>query len=283
MSAVNLVFLGDSTSRGVYCSLIRILSGNELEGPLDTLACGGPTHGHFKNSDISFPWYPESFFGGRLTLNICFVTSFVSGGDHLDWKLEWAITQLRPYALVLNTGAWDFDGALRSDPRLKIPLKTAGTEECSSEGERASGRDRAERNVLDALRGSELYANQTADAAAAAGKAVPRVQLIYRNNHYNQRFGVKCADQALEALLSGLGGWAVLDTRRVSEKIYASQMEDGLHIDRRFVHTVQEHRAQHQKSVQEQRPSPGMLQAQIVQNLLNLVFQDALQALYGRQ
>lgn len=73
---VTIVFLGDSVTRGLYCSISRILAGSEVFGPLDNEACGN-AHRKFVNSNPHYPFYDVTFFGGKFKMSFCFVTSLV--------------------------------------------------------------------------------------------------------------------------------------------------------------------------------------------------------------
>jgi hypothetical protein len=52
-------------------------------------------------------FFDLDYFGGAFRLTFVYVTKF--SYRHLDWVMESAVRNLKPYALVFNTGAWDFD------------------------------------------------------------------------------------------------------------------------------------------------------------------------------
>jgi hypothetical protein len=52
-------------------------------------------------------FFDLDYFGGIFRLTFVYVTKF--SYRHLDWVMESAVRNLKPYALVFNTGAWDFD------------------------------------------------------------------------------------------------------------------------------------------------------------------------------
>jgi hypothetical protein len=107
--SIRLVFIGDSVTRGLYCSITRLLNGDsEIYGPLNSKACGGKDYGKYVNTHPNYPWHDLTFFNGKLSMHFVFVTSFCQQKDHIDWKMEWRLTNDKPFSLVLNTGAWDF-------------------------------------------------------------------------------------------------------------------------------------------------------------------------------
>ena len=55
-------------------------------------------------------FFDQDYFGGTLRLTFVYVTKF--SYRHLDWVMESAVRNLQPYALVFNTGAWDFDAGI---------------------------------------------------------------------------------------------------------------------------------------------------------------------------
>lgn len=260
---VKITFIGDSVTRGLYCSIARILAGSEVFGPLNNKACGGPDFGDYVNSNLNYPWYDLYFFDGKLVLSFCFVTSFWNFGvDHVDWKVEWQITNEKPFAVVLNTGAWDFQPSI-----LVQPTKTPGVETCVTQYE----------NEVSARRAGDIMnATMRELGWMARDKGI---DAIYRNNHYNQRFGTLCADEKLEAMLEGTG-WEVLDTRGISKDCYEESMTDGLHIDRKYTHTVEEHKRIREEAELSGNILPGQLEMALAQSFLNNIFHDSLIALY---
>jgi hypothetical protein len=259
---VKLVFLGDSVTRGLYCSIARILAGSEVLGPLNNKACGGPDFGKHVDSNINYPFYDVEYFGGRLVLSFCFLTSFLSVHDHFDWKLEWTVTKEKPFAVIVNTGAWDFQ------PDTKIfPVKKEGHEECVTPNDYQVAGRRVSPSVNYTFRDMIWYANEY------------KVKLIYRNIHLNKRFGALCCDELVENMLAGTS-WQIFDSRRISNDVFQSQMPDGLHIDRRDVHTIAEHLAIRKNAEISGQPYPGMLEMQLTQSFLNGIFHEGLKHVF---
>jgi hypothetical protein len=48
-------------------------------------------------------------------------------------------------------------------------------------------------------------------------------ELIYRNIHYNKRFGALCSDEEFENMIKPTS-WYVYDTRRISKDVWEYQM-----------------------------------------------------------
>ena len=260
-SRVNMIFLGDSIARGLYCSLTRILAGSEVYGPVNCKACGGKDFGKHVDSIINYPFYHLDFFGGKLHFSWCFLTSLSSPKDRVDWKLEWAVTRESPFVVSLNTGAWDFQ------PQWKVyPKKTPNVEECDSNQTIAVSQSRSTPHISAIYHEISGYAKSN------------KVKLIYRNMHHNLRFGTKCCDEKVEALLEDTV-WEITDSRRLSQDIFVNQMSDGLHIDRRDTHTVEEHKLIRDAALKAGKPTPGELEMQITQSFLNTVFHEYLMSL----
>lgn len=162
---VRIVFIGDSATRGIFCGIGRILSGSEVYGPNINSVCGGGPYGNPVTTS-SFGVYHDVEFG-NLTLSFVYVKNFNT--RHLDWIIEYAVTVIKPYAVVMNTGAWDFDNVARSHPN-----QTA-TEECSTEETQRIAENRASPQV-----NATMW--ELGHAAVNSG-----VRAIYRNNHHNVR------------------------------------------------------------------------------------------------
>lgn len=194
-----------------------------------------------------------------------------------DWKRKCLMLFAFVLILVLGTLTARCGVTLvKPSPKSCLGLRT-----CSSDAVKAAVRDRATGFVFNTLRDAERFANDTSLALAVAGNPANFRPTNLPQQLLQHRFGAVCADEGVEGLLSQLGGWQLLDTRRVSLRVWQTQMEDGLHIDRRFAHTGADHRAQRQKCESEQRPCQGMLETQIAQSLLHLIFHSALKTLYG--
>jgi hypothetical protein len=71
--------------------------------------------------------------------------------------------------------------------------------------------------------------------------------------------------------------WEVWDNRRISDHVWAHQVDDGFHFDRHATHTVEQHRQERAEAHREGRPMPGMLEMQLTQSLLHMLFGRALQ------
>ena len=69
---------------------------------------------------------------------------------------------------------------------------------------------------------SSVFVNNTMSWLGSEAKK-NGVRVIYRNNHYNIRFGAHCADDRLEEMLKGTP-WEILDSRRISEGCYEYQV-----------------------------------------------------------
>ena len=110
---MTVIFLGDSALRGIVCGISRILSGSEVYGPCINPICGGMEEFKepvgYKKMGITFT---AEFFGGKLQLKFIYAKSFYD-----FFRVDWVLIDLvknRPYAIVFNTGIWDFDNIARA-------------------------------------------------------------------------------------------------------------------------------------------------------------------------
>lgn len=203
--SINVLFMGDSALRGIYCAICRIYAGSERTGPIGNSVCGSPF-----NREISIPFIHRKLdisFGSNLILSFMYVKSFY--WKKLDELLEYAITTIRPYAIVFNTGAWDF-----YEISKRSKLNQTAPAYCHTE----------EQEKVSALRSSNFVNKTVWYLSELSGQY--KVRLIYRNNHWNNRFGVYCADEKFEKLLTGTK-WELWDNARMSEGIWVNQTFDG--------------------------------------------------------
>jgi hypothetical protein len=137
----------------------------------------------------SYGKYIDLDFTPHFRLTFVYIQSFDT--RHLDWLLEFAITVMKPALFMFNTGAWDYDEIARahSEP---------AAEYCNSNETEAVS-----------IKRSSTFVNTTLSWLGAAARE-NHVRTIYRNNHYNKRFGVHCADDRLEEMLKG-SPWEILD------------------------------------------------------------------------
>lgn len=251
MRPLHITFIGDSATRGVYCGLIRILSGSEIYGPCEARACSLAA----ASRHLHQPFYDS--FGDYLTLSFIYGKGFYM--KHMDWVVESTI-HTKPYAVVVNTGAWDFDEVAR----VMLQNETA-TVECTTE----------ETKAIEEHKRASQWINDTMWEYGALAKKLG-VRAIYRTNHHNKRFGTECADGKLLQMITG-SGWEICDNARISEKVWINQTWDGFHFDRHKVNSFNHHVMHRSMLLELQAEAPGQLEMQIVQTLLQRLFFDALQ------
>lgn len=253
---VEIIFIGDSALRGIVCGIGRILSGSETEGPNKNVICGGTAHKFgMPISKSNFGTLYSVDYGNHLRISFIYTQTFHF--RHFDWQLEFAITR-KPYAVVFNTGVFDFDGIARS--HMNDTLWDRGPEDCNSDATAAIAAQRADSFVNYTMWEMNKLAIEY------------DVRLLYRNNHHNARFGVLCADELFEALLIG-SIYEICDNRRISENIWQSQTYDGFHFDRTYMHDPLHHQEVNNNSIGN---IPGQLEIQLSQSLLNAIFYDSL-------
>lgn len=257
---LHLVFFGDSALRGIFCAIFRVYAGSETLGPCMNSICGFSK----TQREISIPRIHikrDVTIGENLLVSFYYVKTFHFQYKRLDQLMEQVIKTDRPYAVVFNTGAWDYYDYSKQHRGEEAPLR------CHNHETEQIGRRRA-----------DDFVNQTMWRLSEVG-AKHHVRLIYRNNHYNARFGALCADEAFEKLLIG-SKWEIWDNRRLSEAVWRAQLYDGFHFDWPVMtYTEEDHRAYNVLHRQQFGQHPGMLAQQYGQSLLNALFYSALKDL----
>jgi len=207
--------------------------------------------------------FTAEFFGGKLQLKFIYAKSFYDF-FRIDWVLV-DIIKNNPYAIVFNTGIWDYDNIARAHRGQDA------AEYCENNETMAISNKRAAPFINESF---------WIDAALAKPRSV---RLIYRNSHYNQRYGVHCADDKVEAMIEG-SGWEIWDNRRISKEVWKEQNWDGFHFERIYTTTVQKHEwlvnsSTYYNFLQYKNyvwPSAGMLEIQFAQSLLQSLFHQCL-------
>jgi hypothetical protein len=259
---LDIALVGDSASRGIFCGITRILSGSELYGPCDNIVCGGSSGQpvSYHNPNAIYP----------VTFHNIFKFSFIYIYDLADNSMEVIrrlLSSSRPYALILNSGAWDFDGVARSgqhNPNIST---------CDTPDAVQISKNRASSTQLKYFHDLSMFSLTT------------KTRLIYRNSHYNKRYGVYCADELLEKNLlnqqqkidySGYPKWEIWNNREISKEVYDEQCWDGFHFDRHRINGY-EHGISHMDYFYTRGWTlPGELEIQLAQSLLNALFHSVI-------
>ena len=259
----HIMFLGDSGTRGVICGITRLLGGSEIYGPQNNDICGGPSYG-LPASTSRFGNYVNVEFGD-IKITFEYIRDFHT--RHVDWMLEWAILQEKPYAVVYNTGAWDFDAYSRkrnvSDP---VSMMNHG---CDSSEALAISQKRYAKDVMDAM-------ISLSDMAKTVN-----TRIIYRNSHFNSRYRAFCADEVFEEKLRATGSlWEIWDNRNISHDVWQHQTWDGFHFDRHKIYSEVHHKQYMNSFIDMSKPLPGCMEMQLAQSLLQSVCHEYLNATY---
>lgn len=259
-SVFEINLMGDSALRGITCGITRILTGNEYEGPCDNVVCGGTGYLHPLSAGNAFGHPFSITFASIVKITFTYVKTFVF--QHFDWLLEWEVEVNQPNVLVMNTGAWDFDTIARE-------METRGviaTDKCMYPNQTQVSHQRASQFVNDTIV-HELGGIATEND----------VRLIYRGNHFNKRFGPSCADDELVGMLRAPdSAWEVWDNMNISRDVWQQQTWDGFHFDRHQIHSVEQHLYNVADWKSKGRETPGALEMQFAQSLLNAIFHDCL-------
>jgi hypothetical protein len=256
-TAVNhleMIFLGDSALRGILRGIGRILAGNEVTGPNVNAICGGTVQsGRPVSAESAGTLFSLEYQNLRITFG------YVKIFHDKYFQSSWHQTLSRkPYAVVVNSGAWDFDRFSRAHSHDDVSLDPR-LDHCQSN----------ESLAISSLRSNSAM-NRTILEMSDDSKNL-NFRLIYRNNHHNGRFGCYCADEKFEALLHGTN-WEVWDNSRMSNESWVEQTWDGFHFDRTRIHSVDDHISNRQFSLGKGWEYTGQLEMQFAHSLLNALF-----------
>jgi len=290
-----LLLLGDSATRGLYCGLERIMSGSELLGPSEGEICGSKISSRVSVKQ-SYEIYHTKFHT-NFTVAFSYVTDLGSRKRSINDVVSKAFkTFSHLSAIILNTGAWDFDAVSR---RFEFPGPypfQRATSNCYNNDYEEIRKKRVSQEALSELR----------DVASKSMKK--GAKFYYRTNHYNGRFGIHCADDDLidnitHAVSQGnnsgdsLSYVGIWDNREISREHWRDQTADGFHFDRDWLHSRADH--QHYLTV---APSAvgnpetqglgatssshytrhiGELEQALVQSMLHRVLHEQLKAASG--
>jgi hypothetical protein len=294
--SLNIAFFGDSVLRGVYCGINRIVSGDEIFGPNIDPICGGYMAPGTKsrNTPLTFASEGETVLGGASFPNLLrtsftyvrFLHNHRNEIDHIknitqrgtwDTLRMWvdestrdALTRID--AIVIGSGAWSFYGVnLRQRDLCDWPYTHMNsTGACPDLDFEQSALSRVNSDAVAFIR----------DVSDLCKKN--KIRLIYKNSHWNCRYGVYCADKEFEKKLQFDGSvWELWNTRSMSEQHWRDQTWDGYHFDRQSVHSLKDHyRSWFEEGFKFQHsmkrfPHQGELEMQLVNSLLNrLVLAD---------
>ena len=207
--------------------LLRVLAGSEVFGPCLNKICGF--------ADITPPWQENLLQHNHVEfkdLIISFVyikslTDVLTRADIASTVVDTAASRKSSilYAVVLNTGAWDFDFIARKHKG------SIAVDECNTKEMMNISRSRASPAINESM--WEL----------SREASLLNIRLVYRNNHHNARFGTRCADDDFQLMLRG-SAWEIWDNRRLSDGIWMKQTWDGFHFDRHEINLAIDHKAQ---------------------------------------
>jgi len=296
----NVAFFGDSVLRGVYCGINRIISGDEIFGPSIDAICGGNITEGKRGRQTPLTFSSEGKVTQGVSIPGLFNTSFtyvryfnnavnisspmfgsITERGTLD-TIKMAVDQTaadistKLDAIVVSSGAWDFHV-----PHIRAEQKGRG--HCTRPYTNATA------GCFDDFhaRQAEIRNSDTIEFIHELSEVCRRhkIQLIYKNNHYNCRFGVTCADEVVEQTMHFPGSqWKIWDTRNVSVQHWRDQTWDGLHFDRQVAHSVKDHlltwwetRFRFKGSVI-YFPHQAELEMQLAQSLLNRIILPGLEA-----
>jgi len=224
---INVAFFGESALRGLYCSIGRIFAGSEINGENINNVCGGKhVDGNFRKVRVPVSLADKGKVTAGVALSPVFNSTFTYTtffDAHLYFQAKQLMTvrseQDRLYAVVIATGAWDFHDPMHAHlgqlglRDFEYPYTNA-TAECLNDQYDAVRKERTNVYVTN------FFIPELSKLAKANN-----VRLMYRNNHYNSRFGVKCADEEFEQALRFPGSaWEIIDSRNQSQEHWRDQV-----------------------------------------------------------
>jgi len=294
----NVAFFGDSVLRGVYCGINRIITGDEIFGPNIDAVCGGTISAGKRGRAIPLTFSSEGKVTQGVSIPRLFNTSFtyvrymnnlvnvsspffssITQRGTLD-SIKMVIDQTAANistkldAIVVSSGPWDFHV-----PHIRA--ENGGRGHCTRPYTNATA------GCFDDFhsRQAKIRDNDTMEFIRELSSVCRKqnIQLIYKNNHYNCRFGAQCADEELEKTMVFPGSqWQVWDTRNVSMQHWRDQTWDGLHFDRQIAHSIKDHlltwwEARFRfKGAVIYFPHQAELEIQLAQSLLNRIIMPGL-------
>lgn len=192
---LRIVFFGDSATRGIINGITRILSGSEIYGPCVSDICGRP--GAFPPSEREHNQHKIYTFHHQLIITFIYTKSLTI--PYTLQHIESIIKENKTYALILNTGAWDFDHISRAYKN------NTAIDECGKQAMHEVSKLRTSSIINESMwRFSELSEKY-------------HTRIIYRNNHFNRRFGTICADAEFESMIYG-SNWEIWNNREISRE-----------------------------------------------------------------
>jgi hypothetical protein len=106
-SFIHLFFVGDSSTRGYICGIMRMLVGSEILGPMENVICGGIRSINGGNPASFYQRYQtvETYFlNNTLLISFMYVTTYLDKHGGLQMIHLESILARKPYAIILNTG-----------------------------------------------------------------------------------------------------------------------------------------------------------------------------------
>jgi hypothetical protein len=268
---IHIGIFGDSGTRGIFCGLFRIISGSERFGSCNNLICGDENHMEITMENAPYQLHDVEFYDGLFKVTFAYITRLEKVSINL---MEKFLNLYSADVMLLNTGAWDFDHLARTnqhDPEKQF---------CDTDEAVHVSQSRSSLEVVKAFHKLAISARKF------------ETRLIYRNNHYNQRYSAECADLLLETNLrelqkkeavmnSSFTKWEIWDNRRISKGIYLNQCWDGFHYDRPR-RTDSDRWRRMSQFFQQNGEVPETMLMQFAQSFLNSLFHKEIIEEYQR-
>ncbi len=258
---LQIVIFADSGTRGILCGITHLEGGSEILGPNLNELCGNKTRKAVSGG------FTDKLF--NHTVNPYFKISFaytLAGIQH-DFPLQATVlTELKPYAIIYNTGVGHFvDFHNKHQHQVQNPTCDTILSE----------------KKADSLMG--INPRLMKKLSDLANDISSKTRLIYRNIHYNSYYGALCFDQLLEDWIheerkkNETFRWEIFDTRRISKYVWEDSNIDGFHFSREHhMWTYEEHLKHYQTSSGYNALNWGKLEMQLAQSLLNYLFNDII-------
>lgn len=181
----HIAVIGDSLSRGILCGIFRLLSGTELLGPVYNNICGDGATFRIPMTYTNKNQCRHVVYG-NIMVTFCYFMYLMDPPALIKFR---QVIAHRPYAIVYNSAAFDFQNYSVVNHRMNIQTDPF-THNCSALGLGA------DLEPIVKMRVSPERV-QTLLMLATEARAIG-IRPIYRNNHFNSRFSAYCADERLE-------------------------------------------------------------------------------------
>lgn len=232
---IEIIFVGDSAMRSIVCDICKILSNIDKGG-----LCDAPIS-KLTSSQIHSVDYSKH-------LRISFVLFSKFQPRLFDRQLKYSITRY-PYAIIFDTGAFDFTSIARIHTNDINGDK--GSKKCAVSAI-------PNYKIGNVVNTSLWEINKLAIQYG--------VRLLYKNNYHNEQLGGDCMGKLFISLFDN-SIFEIWDTKNISARLWQTQIKSALQSNGTYRHTTI---TKYQQNT--------TINQQLSQSLLNAIFFDTIRA-----